>query len=87
MTCLLTKKDLERTYGLADTTVYRTLKVCGLSTTQRTYTQEEIQTRFIPARRLFDAGKTAAQVREYFRLRATSYDYEERACQPIQLKP
>ena len=87
MTSLLTKKDLEVRFGIADTTVYRTLKACGLSTSRRTYTEEEIQTRFIPARRLFDGGHTAIQVQEYFRLKPIPYDYQERPRQSIQHQP
>ena len=87
MTSLLTKKDLETRFKLADTTVYRTLKACGLSTSRRTYTEEEIQTRFIPARRLFDAGHTANQVQEYFRLKPIPYDYQETPRKAIQHKP
>jgi hypothetical protein len=87
MTSLLTKKDLEARFQLADTTVYRTLKACGLSTAKRTYSEEEIQTRFIPARRLFDAGHRAIQVQEYFRLKPIPYDYQERTHQSIQHQP
>jgi hypothetical protein len=87
MTSLVTKKDLEARFNLADTTVYRTLKACGLSTKRRTYTQEEIQNRFIPARKLFEAGFTVNQVKEYFSLKAVNYAYEERVSKPIQLKP
>jgi len=87
MTSLLTKKDLEARFKLADTTVYRTLKACGLSTSRRTYTEEEIQTRFIPARRLFDAGMTTEDVHTYFRLKPISYDYQERTRKAIQHKP
>jgi len=87
VTSLLTKKDLEVRFGIADTTVYRTLKACGLSTSRRTYTEEEIQTRFIPARRLFDGGHTAIQVQEYFRLKPIPYDHQERPRQSIQHQP
>lgn len=84
VTSLLTKKDLERRFNLADTTVYRTLKACGLATSRKTYTQAEIQNYFIPARRLFDAGCTTKQVKEYFSLKPANYDYQERPCHSIQ---
>lgn len=60
-----TKKDLEQLFGVADTTVYRTIKAAGLSTAQRTYTDEEV-TLLARARELFDAGYTVRRVREYF---------------------
>lgn len=69
MTSFFTKKDLEKRFGLADTTVYRTLQSCGLSTARRTYSEAEIQTHFIPARRLFEAGFTAKDVQAYFRIK------------------
>ncbi|MBE9082855.1 hypothetical protein IQ278_12095 [Tolypothrix sp. LEGE 11397] len=84
MTSLLTKKDLEVRFGLADTTVYRTLQACGLSTSKKTYTPEEIEIRFVPARKLFDAGHTTEQVKEYFRLKQVTYDYQETNCRAIQ---
>ncbi|BAY08162.1 hypothetical protein [Calothrix sp. NIES-2098] len=61
-----TKKDLEREYKIADTTVYRTLKACGLSTARRKYTAEEITTRFKVARQLFAARHTVEEVAQYF---------------------
>ncbi|BAY08160.1 hypothetical protein [Calothrix sp. NIES-2098] len=64
-----TKKDLAREYKIADTTVYRTLKACGLSTARRKYTAEEITTRFQLARQLFEARHTVEEVAQYFGLR------------------
>ncbi|BAY08161.1 hypothetical protein [Calothrix sp. NIES-2098] len=37
-----TKKDLAQKFKIADTTVYRTLKACDLSTARRKYTVEEM---------------------------------------------
>lgn len=84
MTYLLSKKDLEVRFGLSDTTVYRTLQACGLLTSKKTYTPEEIQDRFVPARRLFDAGHTTKQVQEYFCLKEATYDYQETNRRAIQ---
>ncbi|BAZ00498.1 hypothetical protein NIES37_44900 [Tolypothrix tenuis PCC 7101] len=61
-----TKKDLEREYKIADTTVYRTLKACGLSTARRKYTAEEITTRFKVARQMFEERYTVKDVAEHF---------------------
>lgn len=61
-----TKKDLEREYKIADTTVYRTLKACGLSTARRKYTAEEITTRFKVARQMFAERYTVKDVAEHF---------------------
>lgn len=90
MSSFLSKKDLERRFHLADTTVYRTLKACGLSTARRTYTEEEIATRFIPARKLFDAGMTTKEIQAYFSLKpilSIPYDYQEGIRRTLQTKP
>lgn len=63
---IYSKKDLEKLYHLADTTVYRTLKACRLPTSRRYYTQEEIDTRFEPARLFFKLGYTTKQIQERF---------------------
>lgn len=63
---LFTKKDLEAIYHIADTTVVRTLKACGLDTGRRVYTEREITTRFEPARKLFKLGFTSKNIQEYF---------------------
>jgi hypothetical protein len=61
-----TKKDLEQKFKIADTTVYRTLKACGLSTARRKYTAEEITTRFKVARQMFEERYTVEEVTEHF---------------------
>jgi hypothetical protein len=63
-----TKQDLCQIFQIADTTVYRTLKACGLSTGSRRYSAEQISYFFIPARKLFANGYSVSQVQEYFRL-------------------
>ncbi|NMG11119.1 hypothetical protein [Brasilonema sp. UFV-L1] len=67
---MYSKADLQRNFELSDTTVYKTLKVCGLDTAKQEYTQEEIDNYFIPARQMLDAGKKYKQVKEYFALRS-----------------
>ena len=86
MTSFFTKKDLEKQFGLADTTVYRTLKVCGLSTSRRSYSEEEIKTRFMTARQLYEAGLTSKQIAEYFNLKPT-YDLQKRTPRKIRYQP
>lgn len=61
------KKDLQDIYGKADTTISKTLDACGLSTSRRTYTGNEIKTRFHLARKNIDElGWNYDQVREHF---------------------
>jgi hypothetical protein len=69
MTTYYTKKDLEREFDIADTTVYRTLQACGLPTSRTKYTEQEITTRFKVARQLFAAKHTFVEVQQYFGLR------------------
>lgn len=72
---MVSKKELEQRFKIADTTVYRTLKACGLDTARVNYTEEEIQLLFIPARHLFQGGKTFKQVKATFALKSvTSID-------------
>jgi hypothetical protein len=61
-----TKKDLQTKFKLSPNTVYTTLQVCGLGTSKQKYTQEEIDTYFLPARKMLDEGQTQKQVQEYF---------------------
>ena len=70
---LTTKKELERRYQLADTTVYKTLQACGLSTAKRRYTETEVSERFDIARHLLDHGYTYAQVRQYFSMKVATH--------------
>ena len=63
------KKDLIALCGRARTTVLRTLEACGLSTAQTRYTQAEIAERFLPARRLYEAGYSTPQIKAYFSLK------------------
>lgn len=69
---LTSKKELERRYQLADTTVYKTIQACGLSTAKRRYTESEISERFDIARKLLDHGYTYAQVRQYFSMKVAT---------------
>lgn len=71
---MVSKRELEERYGLADTTVYRTLKACGLSTAKRHYTEAEIRERFEVARKLFRGGLTFSQVKEYFSMQVAKED-------------
>ena len=68
----VTKKDLERRSRLADTTVYKTIKACGLSTAKRRYTEAEIHERFDIARHLLDHGYTYAQVTQHFSMKVAT---------------
>ncbi|NJL42463.1 MAG: MerR family transcriptional regulator [Pseudanabaena sp. RU_4_16] len=70
---MCTKRDLERKFGIADTTVVRTLKACGLSTRKRRYTAEEVR-QFEAARQLFKAGYSVSDVQRYFSLKEVSTD-------------
>lgn len=66
---MITKKKLQERYGLADTTVYKTLQACGLPTNVRTYSKQQIANRFDVARKLLDGGSTYEDVAFYFSLR------------------
>lgn len=66
---VISKKELQQRYGLADTTVVKTLKACGLSTAKRRYTEAEIEERFSVARHLLGGGMTYAEVEDYFSLK------------------
>lgn len=66
---MVTKKELERRYHLADTTVVKTLQACGLPTAKRRYTEAEVSERFDVARKLLVGGMTYAEVREYFSMK------------------
>lgn len=79
-----TKKDLEAHFKIADTTVYRTLKACGLDTSRRSYTSEEIANYFIPARELFNCGYTFKQVLQYFTLKPTYHEDQERLTSSVR---
>jgi hypothetical protein len=54
---------------LADTTVYRTIKACGLATAKRWYTDAEVA-RFEQARMLFKLGHSAKEVAAFFAMKA-----------------
>jgi len=62
-----TKKELEERFHLKVSTVYKTLKACGLDTSKLEYTDEEIEEYFVPARKLIDEGKTFRDVSEWAR--------------------
>lgn len=70
---MVTKKQLEQRYKLADTTVSKTLKACGLSTAKRQYTEEEITEQFDVARKLLSRGMTYADVHEYFSMKVAEH--------------
>ena len=63
---MLTKKDLESKFNLSANTVYKTLQCCGLDTSSKQYSDEEIEQHFVTARKMLDAGKTYNDVEEYF---------------------
>lgn len=67
---MYSKKDLAERFNLARNTVYATLKASGLPTDKQTYTEEEIQQFFIPARQLLSSGKTYDEVATYFATRS-----------------
>lgn len=64
------KKELSIRFNISYNSVYRTLKVCGLSTTKRRYSADEVTLFFAPARNLFNSGKTRKEVAEYFKQKA-----------------
>lgn len=66
---MVTKKDLAERYHISHNTVTDTLKACGLDTSKRSYTEEEITERFDVARKLFDAGKTSKEIEAYFSMK------------------
>jgi hypothetical protein len=66
---MVTKKDLEDLYKLSDNTVYKTLKACGLETSKTNYSNEEIESRFVPARAILDGGGNYKDVETFFRLK------------------
>lgn len=63
---MLTKKDLESKFNLSANTVYKTLQCCSLDTSNKQYSDEEIEQCFVVARKMLDAGKTYSDVEEYF---------------------
>lgn len=63
---MVTKKDLESKFDLSANTVYKTLQCCGLDTSNKQYSDEEIEQYFVPARKMLDAGKTYSDVESYF---------------------
>jgi len=65
------KKELEEMFSISKNTVYDTLKACGLDTGKTRYTEEEIQTRFAPARTLLESGQaTYATLKDHFSMRS-----------------
>ncbi|MCY6494541.1 hypothetical protein [Leptolyngbya sp. GGD] len=71
-----TKKDLEALFDISDNTVITTLKACGLSTSVRQYTIEEIRERFFPARQMFDAGKSSTEIADFFSMKSAEMQEE-----------
>lgn len=71
------KSDLENLYEIADTTVYQTLKSCGLLTSRRYYSGSEILNRFHFARvKMSVDGWTYQQVANHFKPQTKSVEYE-----------
>lgn len=60
---MIKKKQLQEQYNLSHNTVTETLKACGLDTSKREYSDEEINTLFLPARAMLDEGKTYDDVK------------------------
>lgn len=82
---MYTKKNLGDRFGISKNTVYETIKACGLDTAKTTYTEEEIQTRFTPARQLLDSGQaTYESLREYFDTRSAEVGSEPPASSGAQ---
>ncbi len=73
---MCSKRDLQVRFGIADTTVVRTLVAAGLSTSKRRYTAEEVR-QFEVARQLFNAGYSVKEVQRYFSLKEVSYVQQE----------
>jgi DNA-binding transcriptional MerR regulator len=73
---MYSKRELEVQFGIADTTVVRTLKAAGLSTSKRRYTAQEIE-QFKVARQLFNAGYSVKEVHYFFSLKEVSYVQQE----------
>lgn len=66
-----TKKELVDKFGICKNTVYDTIKACGLDTSKTRYTEEEIQTRFAPARALLESKQaTFDTLHEHFSMRS-----------------
>lgn len=64
---MYSKKDLERQFSISANTVTETLTACGLNTSKRQYTQEEIQERFIPARKMLESKQyTYEDIKRHF---------------------
>ena len=66
-----TQEDLQNQYSLSKDVVRKTLKACGLSVEQAMYSDEEVESRFLVARKLLDDGvaRTYADVADYFKQR------------------
>jgi glutamate synthase domain-containing protein 2 len=60
-----TKKDLQKEFDLSDNTVISNLKACRLNTAKQKYNQQEYE-RFTLCRKLFEEGKNAKEVEQYF---------------------
>ncbi len=72
-----TKKDLESLFDVSDNTVNATLKACGLPTSKRQYTREEVIERFLTARKMFDSGKSSSEITELFALKHATVNEED----------
>ncbi|MEP1075200.1 hypothetical protein NDI52_07310 [Leptolyngbya sp. PL-A3] len=66
-----TKKEIQDLTGLAPNTIYETIKACGLSSSKRAYTGQELE-RFVRARGLLEGGGTYDDVRQAFRLKTAT---------------
>ena len=75
-----TKKELEEMFSISKNTVYDTIKACGLDTAKSAYTEEEIQTRFAPARKLLESKQaTYATLKDHFSIRSAEAEPEPAA--------
>ena len=63
---MISKKKLQEKYSLSHNTVTETLKACGLDTSKREYSEEDINTFFLPARAMLDEGKTYDDIKAAF---------------------
>jgi hypothetical protein len=84
-----TKKELEERFGISDNTVYKTLKACGLDTSKTNYSEEEIEERFVPARKMLDSKQyTFKEVEEFFAMKdAKTPTSKKKTAQPAEANP
>lgn len=73
---MYSKSDLEQKFGITKNTVRDTLKACGLSTSRREYTSDEVR-KFEFARQQIEQGQTYHQVAQHFSVGTKQVDVQE----------